>query len=200
MELASSSSNANILEGHQESNFASSQHEPPRVSGKLMARYDRNQIYDDVWEAPLKKVAKKLGVAPETLGYVCRKLHIPLPEIGYWNKKAAGKPVSDRPPLDAVRFIPVVLQNAQRTAGDLPVTVSGRLMEQYNREELYEDAWKFPFTQIETKWGLDACRLSHLCKNLKIPVPGVGYWNKIEAGKPVPSRPPFQRSKLTLAI
>ena len=33
------------------------------------------------------------------LGKVCKKLKIPRPGLGYWAKKAAGKPIPKRPPL-----------------------------------------------------------------------------------------------------
>jgi hypothetical protein len=160
----------------------------PNVSAKLMARYDRVRLYEDVWIAPLKNVAGKLGISPQTLAEVCKKLHIPLPEKGHWNKLAAGKPVGDRPSLEAVHFVSSSSPKSQRISGKNPATVSGRLMERYNREELYEDAWKFPFTRLEVKWGTSAPNLSTICKALHIPVPGVGYWNKIAAGKPVPAR------------
>ena len=175
----------------QESGAAPPVQKLPKVSAKLMARYDRVRLYEDVWVAPLKNVAEKLGISLKTLAEVCKKLRIPLPDKGHWNKLAAGKPVGDRPTLEAVHFVSSNSPKSQRISGKNPATVSGRLMERYNREELYEDAWKFPFTQLEFKWGTSASTLSQICKALRIPVPGVGYWNKIAAGKPVPARSPL---------
>jgi len=156
-----------------------------------MARYDRDRLYENVWSAPLKIVAEKLGIAPETVAKVCKQLRIPLPDKGHWNKLATGKAVSVRPPLKAVHFVSKNSAESQRGSGKNPGYGSGRLMERYNREELYEDVWKYSFPQLDSKWGTKADTLSHICKALRIPVPGVGYWNKVAAGKPVPLRSPL---------
>jgi hypothetical protein len=52
-----------------------------------------------VWTLEMQKVTKEYGVSDGTLGTTCKKLHVPVPGVGYWNKKTANKPVNPRPPL-----------------------------------------------------------------------------------------------------
>ena len=39
------------------------------------------------------------------LGKTCRKLYIPIPPQGYWNRIAAGQPVEARPSLPQVEVV-----------------------------------------------------------------------------------------------
>lgn len=72
-----------------------------------MERWNRKELYSDVWEQPLTKLISKYGISAVALGKVCRKLKIPLPGRGYWAKKEFGKPVKQIP-LPAVKDLPVV--------------------------------------------------------------------------------------------
>ena len=65
----------------------------------LMKRYPREKIYEEIWAEPMIKVAKRYNVSDVALAKVRRKLNIPRPGRGYWEKKAAGKPASTRPAL-----------------------------------------------------------------------------------------------------
>lgn len=71
----------------------------PIVSRELISRYNREVLYKEVWSQPIQKLARAYGLSDVGLGKVCRKLRIPLPGRGYWNKKNSGKPVGTRPPL-----------------------------------------------------------------------------------------------------
>jgi hypothetical protein len=76
------------------------------VSPLLMAHYDREELYDDVWKSPIREIAKLHGISDVALAKTCRKLFIPLPGRGYWAKKAAGQPVQPRPLLPLVQTRP----------------------------------------------------------------------------------------------
>lgn len=65
----------------------------------LMSRYNREKIYEEIWAEPILHVAKRYSMSDVGLGKVCKKLKIPRPGLGYWAKKAAGKPIPKRPPL-----------------------------------------------------------------------------------------------------
>ena len=57
------------------------------------------KIYEEIWSEPIQHVAKRYGMSDVGLAKVCKKLKIPRPGLGYWAKKAAGKPVPKQPPL-----------------------------------------------------------------------------------------------------
>ena len=59
----------------------------------------REVLYEQVWSKPMTKLANEYGVSDVALAKVCRKLDIPLPMRGYWNKLQHGKKVAPRPPL-----------------------------------------------------------------------------------------------------
>jgi hypothetical protein len=47
----------------------------------------------------MRILAQQYGVSDVYLERVCRILRIPLPGLGYWAKKNAGKTTKKRPPL-----------------------------------------------------------------------------------------------------
>ena len=72
--------------------------------------WNREELYAEVWEKPLVKIAVKYGISAVMLGKVCRKLLIPLPGRGYWAKKEFGKPV-ERLPLPEAKDLPVLYRS-----------------------------------------------------------------------------------------
>ena len=66
---------------------------------ELASRYDRVKIYEEIWAEPILHVAKRYSMSDVGLGKICKKLRIPKPGLGYWAKKAAGKPIPRQPPL-----------------------------------------------------------------------------------------------------
>jgi ankyrin repeat protein len=65
----------------------------------LLAKYNRAELYEKVWSKPMRVLAQQYGVSDVYLARVCRLLRIPLPGLGYWAKKSAGKTTKKRPPL-----------------------------------------------------------------------------------------------------
>jgi hypothetical protein len=59
----------------------------------------RQKLYEEVWSLPTQKVANGRGVSDVAIAKTCKRLMIPKPPRGYWNKKAAGLSVPDRPAL-----------------------------------------------------------------------------------------------------
>lgn len=53
----------------------------------------RSDLYRLVWETPVTKLAKELGVSDVGLAKACRRHSIPLPARGHWAKVAAGHEV-----------------------------------------------------------------------------------------------------------
>jgi hypothetical protein len=65
----------------------------------LLAQYNRAELREKVWSEPMRVLAQRCGVSDVYLARVCRSLRIPVPGLGYWAKKNAGKPTRKRPPL-----------------------------------------------------------------------------------------------------
>ena len=57
------------------------------------------------------------------------------------------------------------------------------------REELYEMVWKTPIQQLAKQFSLSDVWLAKVCRKNHIPLPGRGYWRKIETGKKVSQKP-----------
>jgi hypothetical protein len=78
----------------------------PLPGGSKMDTWNREELYAEIWEQPLVKVAVKYGISAVMLGKVCRKLQIPLPGRGYWVKKDFGKPIQRVPLPEAKTYLP----------------------------------------------------------------------------------------------
>jgi hypothetical protein len=172
--------------------------EPPQVSSLLMARYSREELYEKVWTLTMQIVAKEYGVSGGTLGRTCRELHVPVPGVGYWNKKAANRPVAPRPPLPVIRVRPQRRTGTSRApkprtiqAFERPSQVSPLLLARYDRRELYEKVWTIPIRKVAKEYGVSDAAIGKTCRKLCIPVPGTGYWNKKAANRPVEPQPPL---------
>lgn len=46
----------------------------------------REELYRRVWETPATKLAKELGISDIAIGKICKKLDIPKPTPGYWQR------------------------------------------------------------------------------------------------------------------
>jgi len=56
----------------------------------MVAEVSRKDLYDQVWAAPMTKVAKQYGLSDRGLAKLCERNGIPVPPRGYWAKKHAG--------------------------------------------------------------------------------------------------------------
>lgn len=54
-----------------------------------------------------------------------------------------------------------------------------------SRERLYDLAWSAPMRQLASEFGLSDSGLAKAFRLNGIPLPPQGYWNKLQAGKPV---------------
>jgi hypothetical protein len=72
-----------------------------------METWNREELYKEIWEQPMLRLAPKYGISSVMLGKVCRKLKIPVPGRGYWARKASGYSVRIKP-LPKLKDVPVV--------------------------------------------------------------------------------------------
>ena len=85
------------------------------VNGKNL--YERETLYEEVWSAPVTKVAEKYCVSDVMIHKVCKALDVPVPPRGYWAKKEAGEPV-EKPPLPDTTGATTKLGNRTTTSAD----------------------------------------------------------------------------------
>jgi hypothetical protein len=59
------------------------------------------------------------------------------------------------------------------------------------REKLYEEVWSEPISKLAPKYGLSDVGFAKICRRLRVPVPGRGYWRQKEVGQRIrrPSLP-----------
>jgi hypothetical protein len=69
----------------------------------------------------------------------------------------------------------------------------------WNREELYEKVWTKPVTKVAKEYGYSDVAIAKICRKLKVPLPGRGYWAKITNGHSVP-RTPLPRLKEQIVV
>jgi hypothetical protein len=74
----------------------------------LWLQYNREELYKQVWEQPMLRVAEQYGISSVALGKACRKLSVPVPGRGHWAKLAHGKPGAKKPDLPKLDKVPVV--------------------------------------------------------------------------------------------
>jgi hypothetical protein len=77
----------------------------------MLLKYDREELYQKVWERPMLKVAEEYGVSSVALGKVCRKLAVPVPGRGHWAKLAYGHTGARKLPLPKLDPVPVIYRS-----------------------------------------------------------------------------------------
>jgi hypothetical protein len=63
-----------------------------------------------------------------------------------------------------------------------------------SREKLYEKVWTAPLRRLAPEFGISDVGLAKICKRYSIPLPGPGYWTRVQFGKN-PSRIPLPSSE-----
>jgi hypothetical protein len=68
----------------------------------------------------------------------------------------------------------------------------------YNRETLYDQVWAQPLLEVAKHYGVSDVAIAKTCRKMHIPLPGRGYWSKVQNGqilKQIPL-PPFDKCPL----
>jgi hypothetical protein len=53
----------------------------------------RDELYRQVWQTPMSRLAADYGISGNGLAKICGRLRIPYPPRGYWARKAAGQKI-----------------------------------------------------------------------------------------------------------
>jgi hypothetical protein len=70
------------------------------MSPSIEVIFRRSELHAQVWAEPMRTVAKKYGMSDVALAKRCRKMGIPAPAQGHWNKVATGSVVAGYCPMD----------------------------------------------------------------------------------------------------
>src|SRR6266850_3919801 len=108
--------------------------------------FTRAQLYQFVWFQRLRTFAKPLGVSDVAIAKRCRQANIPLPGLGYWAKKEAGKAV----------FQAALPQRALGQSDEIVIGAGDRYGRSISDEELINMAVPAPLTFDE---DLEAVRV-----------------------------------------
>lgn len=60
---------------------------------KQPVEVSRDELYRQVWQTPMSRLASQYGISGNGLAKICERLNVPYPPRGYWAKKEAGKQV-----------------------------------------------------------------------------------------------------------
>ncbi|WP_441256164.1 hypothetical protein AB7Z32_02885 [Bradyrhizobium sp. 482_C4_N1_1] len=60
---------------------------------------------------------------------------------------------------------------------------------EFSRQELYDLVWATPMVKLAKEFGLSDIGLRKTCVRYQIPTPPLGYWAKLNFGKPVKKTP-----------
>jgi hypothetical protein len=71
--------------------------------------WNRQELYENVWQFPIGKLSVEYGISDVGLAKVCRKFEIQLPGLGQWTRIACGHTIA-RPPLPVMENIPVLIR------------------------------------------------------------------------------------------
>jgi hypothetical protein len=90
----------------------------------------RQELYDIVWDKPIKYITSELDISPGSISEACKKLNIPKPESGYWSKlkskpyfiKPALPPISSTVPIN---FDFTLYIQDKKIRSDLEILLSG---------------------------------------------------------------------------
>lgn len=59
----------------------------------------------------------------------------------------------------------------------------------FSRQEMYDLVWSTPIQKLAEQFGISDRGLAKICLRYQVPVPGRGYWAKIDAGQPANKTP-----------
>jgi hypothetical protein len=130
-----------------------------------------------------EEAARKLGTTSADYGRLCRQLR----ELGHSFLSRKARPQLRRhsdtwygtETNDSVSEIsrPPAQRNADFSSNC------------WNRVELYNEVWHQPLVKLANKYAISDVRIGKVCRKLKIPHPGRGYWAKRAVGQAVEQVP-----------
>jgi|ERR1035437_92561 hypothetical protein len=72
----------------------------------------RKELYDLVWSTPMTAISKKYEISSDRLKGICKKVNVPMPDNGYWQKLHYKKPVTIKELPDEISSDKEIVLNA----------------------------------------------------------------------------------------
>lgn len=102
--------------------------------GNLSMKFEREKLYDEIWDISLTGVSKKYGLNYAKLVQVCKENNIPYPSSAYWTKKNMGldytKEIIELPEAEE-KEIEVLLKNTELLI-DKKVSDKDKFIKEFN--------------------------------------------------------------------
>lgn len=101
--------------------------------GKDAKTISRLDLYKQVWETPVTRLAKEYGLSDVGFAKICKKYNIPRPPRGYWAQKAAGQRMA-KEPLPR-RSSDEIIEISPNLANQFTPTENPKLLKHLEREQ-----------------------------------------------------------------
>ena len=126
------------------------------------------------------EAARRLGVSSAEIGRVYRQIR----ELGrsFLRRKRTPRPQCSEARTKANGSTTGSIAPPARLSADLNSTC-------WNRVQLYNEVWSQPLVKLSRKYGISDVRLGKVCRKLKVPHPGRGYWARRAVGQAVEQVP-----------
>ncbi|WGS50154.1 hypothetical protein LFL96_01195 [Paraburkholderia sp. D15] len=148
--------------------------------------FNREQLFGEVWTAPMVRVGEKYGISGADVRRVCDALHVPVPAPGHWTRVELGRavarpalpPMSAQQIMTATSAIEAVVDRPRRGVG-----VRTRERARRNASDLIETAqerqdWHRAIKGLRDQMAKDASRADRLKKRHE--------WEQAHPGKRYP--------------
>lgn len=131
--------------------------------GNLSMKFEREKLYDEIWDISLTGVSKKYGLNYAKLVQVCKENNIPYPSSAYWTKKNMGldytKEIIELPEAEE-KEIEVLLKNTELLI-DKKVSDKDKFIKEFNFLNFLEEDEKKNVAEIIYDLSVDKYRKNH---------------------------------------
>ena len=131
--------------------------------GNLSMKFERENLYDEIWDISLTGVSKKYGLNYAKLVQVCKENNIPYPSSAYWTKKNMGldytKEIIELPEAEE-KEIEVLLKNTELLI-DKKVSDKDKFIKEFNFLNFLEEDEKKNVAEVIYDLSVDKYRKNH---------------------------------------
>ena len=130
-----------------------------------------------------EEAARKLG----TTSADCGRLYRQLRELGH--SFLSRKPRPQQRKRSETQYGTVKYDSVSETSRRPSQRSVAFSSNYWNRVELYNEVWHQPLVKLAKQYGISDVRIGKVCRELRIPHPGRGYWAKRAVGQAIEQVP-----------